>query len=127
MLMGIAITGLLAGIATPALAEEYAAIAAGNQGIGWNLGGFSSMEDARAAAKNKCWSANLGSCDNAVAETSDHYFSGGYCNGKAYIGASQWSYVASDHIVRNKASWDNNYDCRITVHFDHGQTTMNLQ
>lgn len=103
--------------APPASAAEYAAIAAGDGGFGWVPGGYGSMEGARNAAKNNCYSAGYGSCDVAIAEQSHWYFSGGTCDGRNYVGASPQGHTRSDQIVRIKARADGYGNCRMGVRF----------
>ena len=119
-LIGFAALGMLAfgslALATPASADEYAAIAAGVNGVGWVEGGFYSMEGARRAAVANCRDLG-GSCSVSTAEHSDWYFSAGYCDDVPYTGASPQGLARADQIVRMKGAADGNYDCVIQHHF----------
>jgi hypothetical protein len=102
--------------AAPALADEYAAIAAGVNGVGWTEGGWYTMESARAEAVRQCRDLG-GSCSVSTAEHSNWYFSAGYCDDVPYTGASPQSMARADQIVRMKGAADGNYDCYIQHHF----------
>lgn len=106
-------------ISATAAQADYAAIAAGDGGFGWVEGGASSMERARAIAKNECRNAGYGSCESSVAERSWWYFVGATCGGRTYVGASQHSFAGARQSVYRKA-WADGYassSCYIEVQF----------
>ncbi len=113
LLMTSMFAALVLSASSVAARADYAAIAIGGNGWGW-ADGYSTMERARAAAKQNCRSMG-GSCEATVAEQSGWYYSAGYCNGMPYAGTSPQGWWRSDEIVQWKGSRDGNYDCYIEV------------
>jgi hypothetical protein len=103
-------------LASPVAAADYAAIAAGVNGVGWVEGGYRNMEAARAAAVRGCRDLG-GSCSVSTAEESYWFFSAGYCNGVPYTAASPQGPRRSEELVRRKGAADGNYDCYIHITF----------
>ncbi len=98
---------------TSAALAGYSAMAGGPGGFAW-AEGYRTMASARAAAVRNCRRHGYGSCSVSVAERDSWYFSGGYCNGMPYVGASPRGWRRSDQIVRIKGGADGNYDCYIS-------------
>lgn len=114
--LGTILAALVTGVALFTLPNVafagYSAIAASSNGSAF-VSGRRNMEDARAAAIERCREKWGGSCDKTTAERDSWYFAAGDCDGTVYTAASADDWGAAVWLVRDKAKRDGNYNCRI--------------